>query len=459
MINIRKIDGTVRLSIDLTKESIYKFELMKEEYILLSFSLDDYIVFETGDYVDFAESGAPILRSFGKRFELVEKEYKPEYNPNTAGYDYKLRLDSDYWKWKNKIFKYQPDFSGLEASWSLTATPDVFLAKVIENLENLGYDYRGVPYGFSISEEYSGKNISLTFDSKNIIDALTDICTALDPNGKTCEWWITEGIIFIGRLHDQYRTGNDKIELTCGENVESVTTNQSQNNYANRLFAFGSTQNISKRYGKDIVLTVDDIKNGCFRDSQRKLTYDYFNNPVTPSQSPSYISFIIPTECNFEGGQQLFGGWVYKQEGYVEVSGTEYLLGNAVTSSIYKWRAYSIKTTGGLSKVKLGRFNITMNNSLGFPMDNGVVQLSVDILVDESVIKTVSREVNLPNNVVDLGEITLDDIIDRSKETTYAIMIRLQLVNIRPWWRLTYSWNNPYMGNYGLYSICQNSKV
>ena len=65
---------------------------MKEHYIQLNFSTKEKIYFSIGDYCE-TEYGV---------FEIT-KNYVPTYNKATAGYDYQLRMDAQYWKWNNRI--------------------------------------------------------------------------------------------------------------------------------------------------------------------------------------------------------------------------------------------------------------------------------------------------------------------------------------------------------------------
>ena len=128
MIDIKNISGETIFSTLPNAGSKRRFELMKEDYVLLKFSLLDPIYFKLGDNID---------NEFGV-FELVDL-YKPSFNTTTGAYDYELRLDAYYWKWKNKKFFYTPEHSGREASWNLTAELDIHLGVLLRNLQQLGY--------------------------------------------------------------------------------------------------------------------------------------------------------------------------------------------------------------------------------------------------------------------------------------------------------------------------------
>ena len=104
---------------------------MKEDYITLKFSLESPIFFKLGSYVEC---------DFGL-FEVCDLQ-KPEFNTDSAGYDYELQLDAHYWKWKNKSLNI-PRSGRQEASWNLTASLDVQAGIVLRNLKALGYKYKG----------------------------------------------------------------------------------------------------------------------------------------------------------------------------------------------------------------------------------------------------------------------------------------------------------------------------
>lgn len=227
MIDIKDISGNIIFSTSINEGSKRKFTLQREDYIILKFSIENPVCFKLGDGVD-NELGA---------FELVDL-YKPTYNTSTGGYDYELRLDSYYWKWKNKIFKYIPESAGSEASWNFTAPLDVQASIVIRNLKSLGYTYKGKTFEFSIDSTVENKAIAMTYDKMNMLDALSAMAEAWE-----CEWWVTENIIHFGRCEF-----GDSVDFELGVNVEEMTRSDSQSNYATRIYAFGSTRNIPANY-------------------------------------------------------------------------------------------------------------------------------------------------------------------------------------------------------------------
>ena len=226
-IDIKDISGAILLTTLINEGCKRKFTLMKEDYIMLKFSLENPIYFKLGSYVEC---------NFGL-FEVCNLQ-KPAFNTNTAGYDYELRLDAYYWKWKNKIFKYTPETAGQEASWNLTAPLDVQAGIVLRNLKALGYAYKGQDFVFSIDSTVENKALLMTYDNINILDACFSMAKKWD-----CECWVTENIIHFGRCES-----GDAVDFEIGKNVQEMSQSESQSTYATRIYAFGSTRNIPADY-------------------------------------------------------------------------------------------------------------------------------------------------------------------------------------------------------------------
>ena len=226
-IDIKDISGAILLTTLINEGCKRKFTLMKEDYITLKFSLDNPIYFKLGSYMEC---------DFGL-FEVCDLQ-KPAFNTNTAGYDYELRLDAYYWKWKNKIFKYTPETTGQEASWNLTAPLDVQAGIVLRNLKALGYTYKGQDFVFSIDSTVENKSQLMSYENINILDACFSMAKKWD-----CECWITENIINFGRCEM-----GDPVDLEIGKNVQDMPHSDSQSTYATRIYAFGSTRNLPADY-------------------------------------------------------------------------------------------------------------------------------------------------------------------------------------------------------------------
>ena len=240
MVDIKDISGKTRFSTPINAGAKGRFTLMKEDYIILPFSVPDPVYFKLGDYVDLSgvldESLGGLL---SKVYEIVDLQ-KPAFNASTGGYDYELRMDAYYWKWKNKIFKYTPEHAGHEASWSLTAPLDVQLGVFLRNLKALGYTYNGKEFEFSIDSTVENKAVAMRYDNMNLLDALFSMA---DKEKWDCDCWITDNIIHFGR--NEY--GNS-VRIELGVEASAMTRSDSKGTYATRIYAFGSTRNIPADY-------------------------------------------------------------------------------------------------------------------------------------------------------------------------------------------------------------------
>lgn len=235
---------------------------MKEDYITLKFSLDNPVYFQLGDGVD-NELGI---------FELVDL-YKPSYNTTTGVYDYELRLDAYYWKWKNKKFFYTPETTGREAGWNLTATLDTHLNVFLDNLKALGYKFRKEEFTYEIDNTVANTSKLVSYDNVNLIDALTQMAETWE-----CEWWITEHVIHFGRCEYSSPIDFKAGDLTDTENVNvnSMRRSDSQTTYATRVYAFGSTRNVPASYRESLIFDVKKVKGRDISDTARPLDIKFF---------------------------------------------------------------------------------------------------------------------------------------------------------------------------------------
>ena len=314
-IDIKDISGAIQLTTLINEGCKRKFTLMKEDYIMLKFSLDNPIYFKLGSYVEC---------NFGL-FEVCDLQ-KPAFNTNTAGYDYELRLDAYYWKWKNKIFKYTPETTGQEASWNLTAPLDVQAGIVLRNLKALGYTYKGQDFVFSIDSTVENKSQLMSYDNINILDACFEMAKKWD-----CECWVTENIIHFGRCES-----GDTVDFEIGKNVQEMSQSESQSTYATRIYAFGSTRNIPADY-RPIDETV--VVNGVV---QRRL--------MLPEGTP-YID-AYPDMTTEEAVEQvvIFDEVYPRRTGIMSdvttIEVTDKVENEDGTTTEEKWNAYRFRDTG-----------------------------------------------------------------------------------------------------------------
>lgn len=226
MIDIRDISDRIKLSVSIGSSSLHRFELMKEDYISIVFSLETPVRLEIGDNVDYE----------GSLYYITDKVY-PTFNTSNGGYDYTLRLESHYYRWKNHILFYDRQ-GNKEASWSLTRSPEAHLSIVVSNLRAIGFTFKGKEYQAIVDSTVDPVAKLVQYNNTNIIDALTKIAEAWE-----CEWWVDGDKIYLGHLEH-----GEPVNLEIGKEISSMSRSQSQDIFATRLYAFGSSRNLPSDY-------------------------------------------------------------------------------------------------------------------------------------------------------------------------------------------------------------------
>lgn len=370
-VDIKDISGNIRFSAPINEGSKRHFLLMQEDYITLLFSLFNPVYFKLGDYVD-NELGI---------FELVDL-YKPTYNTTTGAYDYELRLDAYYWKWKNKKFFYTPETTGREAAWNLTATLDTHLKVFLDNLKALGYKFRDLDFTWDIDSTVKNTSKLVSYDNVNLIDALTQMAETWE-----CEWWIENHKICFGRCEYSSPVDFKAGDLTDTENVNvnSMTRSDSQTTYATRIYAFGSTRNIPSSYRKDLIFDVKEVNGRNISDTSRPLKINYF---------PSRVTYKEDYAASSNEGSGPF-----------TPSYTEWTLDKALASS----------AKGGSYKVVSG--GISINISTAVPqIGNRAFLPAGDYILKASYIYNVSgesKEVIIGNQTVSLAQNQQYEIVSK----------------------------------------------
>ena len=209
--------------------SVRKMELMKEDYIRLVFTTKYKININLGDYITHETWGT----------FYITKPQKGVYNKNTGGYDYDLQFDAAYYKWNNKLYKFEPGTKRNEASWSLTDKLENHMAVFLRNLTHHGWNYTVDPLSYEV--DGVDKAVFIQFDNKYMLDALTQIAEAFNV-----EWWITDTVIHFGKAEH-----GTAVQFEVGVNVEEMSAEKSSGDYISRLYAFGAARNLPPDYRKN----------------------------------------------------------------------------------------------------------------------------------------------------------------------------------------------------------------
>lgn len=268
--------------------STRNFHLMEHDYIKLDFTLKNALHFRIGDFIE-----DPIFGKF-----MLTSEQMPNYNQTTGGYDYSLRFDADYWLWKNKVFMLtanneQNTRVRKETDWCLTDQLSVHLDEIIHNLNVLGY----TGYSYAITAEKAAEVRVMEYKGLDIITALKRIAEAWET-----EWWVKDGVIHLGKCEGN----NEPYLMQLGVNVESMDIRNNVNEYANKIYAYGSTQNLPFSYRKELLFEVTDANNGLFRDANRDITLDM----ISGIQTQQAIVFNSPSQTeDTTSGKRINLSW------------------------------------------------------------------------------------------------------------------------------------------------------
>lgn len=220
MINIKNIDGSLLYAAPVTKDAVFHHELMSSEYIELVFNEVTVIDIPIGAYVEYN----------GSRYTVT--------NPVTpdiidGGYKYTIQFKADWMRWEGVTYFYINEFSQKnETSWSMTATPDLFLQMIVENISRA----TGKTYTFSYDSSLTATK-DLQFNNTTVLEALSMVADSFET-----EWWIEGDVIHLSRCEH-----GDALALTYGQNI-GVPSVQRSSEYATRIYAFGSTRNITQDY-------------------------------------------------------------------------------------------------------------------------------------------------------------------------------------------------------------------
>lgn len=398
MIDIKDISGNLRFSTPIKEGSKRHFQLMQEDYITLKFSLANPVYFQLGDGVD---------NDLGI-FELVDL-YKPAYNTTTGAYDYELRLDAYYWKWKNKKFFYTPETTGREASWNLTAPLNVHLNVFLDNLKALGYKFRKEEFTYEIDNTVANTSKLVSYDNVNLIDALTQMAETWE-----CEWWIENHKIRFGRCEYSSPVDFKAGDLTDTENVNvnSMQRSDSQTTYATRVYAFGSTRNIPASYRKSLIFDVKKVNGRDIADTARILNIDYFPSKFTYKEyytasrsegsgffKPSYTEWILDTDLSLLAKS---GSYKVISDGIsINIATTLPQIGSRafLPAGEYILKAtYIYKVSGESKEVTIGNQVVSLSSQQQYEINTRIdVPNTLEIDKDSSDLK-VRTSVSVPMN-------------------------------------------------------------
>lgn len=368
-----KRNNSIVSTVLISPQCVRIFRLMESDCIKLVFDSDAPIRFCIGDYIDDVIFG---------RFMLT-KAQKPDYNNSNGAYHYELQFDAPYYQWKNWLFMLtvpivrRPRLRR-EASWTLTNKLSEHLNEIINNLNILGEQYT---YQIHPTASFANEVHTLKYDGQSIFDALNSMADDYET-----EWWVDGSVIHFGKCE----AGDDPIEFEIGANVESMKINDNRNKFSNRIYAFGSSENLPYSYRKKFQMRImekdaDDLVYG-----DRELTPDMFPNEESADNFMLSCGNIIGGRKNerlYEFSNQSQGGFMLENAKKFTIKVPRTTIGLGTLRSL-------LPESGGLDSVIRIRYTLNIVTSSGL----SILQLASAIA--EQTMQTSDTSLKLDDLIV-----------------------------------------------------------
>jgi hypothetical protein len=237
--DIYGIDDKVILSAILTKDAEHEEEMMKSDFVKLSWKSANKVRLPAGSYI--------VPFSDGLKYRLF-KPYEPEQT-DSATWKYEPQFQHPK-MWLSKLpFTTTIDdtdsTSHEQLEWDYTGVLTTLLQKVCDFINNL--------FGLSGDNKFTytiigntDTTVSLSFDNVDVLSALSSIASACKD--YTCEWHLDwdDKALYFGQISYNKGEGTTPV-LKVGDNVEKTSVNRPSEGYYNVFRPQGSTKNMSKK--------------------------------------------------------------------------------------------------------------------------------------------------------------------------------------------------------------------
>ncbi len=231
------IDDNVLLSVSVTNSAQHEEEMMKSDFVRLSWKSNVHTAISVGSYIiPFAD---------GLKYRLIEP-YEPQQDSEDT-------------------FTYQPEFQHPKM-W-LTKVPFTYATKNVlgEDVVQQEWEYTGLTvtllnyvvdfintaFGFTTKAEKFAltiigsvdTNVSVSFSSADVISALSAIASACTVN--QCEWHLSwkHKALYFGQVSVNLEETIPTLKV--GENIGKTSISDSSDGYYNVFYPQGSTRNMS----------------------------------------------------------------------------------------------------------------------------------------------------------------------------------------------------------------------
>lgn len=274
-------NGTELLDVLITQDAKHEQEMMKSDFVMLSWNSDSYTELPADAYIipfPLNEGGD------GLHYSLLEP-YTPE------------QVSESEWKFEpqfnhplmylSKVTYKRPseDTSGNDITyidWPYTGSVSVMLNDVADII-NTTFGLTGND-AFTVSLcEFTDKVISTQFTSQDILSALTNVANVCE-----CEWHLSWKYkkLFFGRVAIDLSASEDDVPvLEVGVNVRPETVRNAREGFWNAFEPQGSTRNIMRKSASQEFVQSDVRLSLNRNDYPDGIIYtDGMGNPITKQQ-------------------------------------------------------------------------------------------------------------------------------------------------------------------------------
>lgn len=408
MIDIKNIDGRVLYSAPVMKNAVFRHELMSEEYVQLQFDEVSLLDFPVGCYIEHN----------GGRYSVIDPVI-PELI--SGGYRYSIHFCAEWMRWKSVTYFFINEFTGkTELSWSMTGTPDLFLKQIVDNISRA----TGKTYTFSFDSSLTATK-DLQFDNTTVLAALSMIAEAFET-----EWWIEGTIIHLSRC--EY---GETISLSYGDNI-GVPTASGEREYANRIYAYGSTRNITQDYQsggttnalvqKRLTLPVDkypggykDIRHGLLPEEIIEKTVIF--DDIYPSSDFPISNVRVDPKIDLETiiGKDEKGNPIYATFPiyYFKIAGIEFTKDLIIEGLTLKVHFLSGQLQG--REFALAYHEDTKEYEIITDQETGSIKIPNETLLPGNGDVVVLFNIQMPPEYVTSAEIRLEKALDEFVDNTF----------------------------------------
>lgn len=233
------LNGNLLLNPPTTQDAVHVEELMRSNYVRLSWHDTSKVKLPVGAYV--------MLN--GVKYSLLD-EYTPQ-SVTECSFKYEPEFQHPYMSLgRMPLVLYGKDDNEQEVvdyDWSITDKPANILAYICVCINKaLGIDPRSdVGWGFVLTSSLDVVTATCSFNSVDILSGLAEVCNKFSTDNGTAEYVIDWENRFI-RFGVNISVGSG-VPLKVGENICPASVNGSRDKYYNRFVVKGSTRNISRK--------------------------------------------------------------------------------------------------------------------------------------------------------------------------------------------------------------------